>query len=81
MVLNAEPIGSIRLPNTNIVDLRVEKSIRLSTRQRVLVRANLYNVTNTNAIASWTVRSGPDFLKPTAITLPRIIEFSGSYSF
>jgi hypothetical protein len=81
MVLNVEPIGSIRLPNTNIVDFRAEKTIHLSPRQRIMVRANVYNMTNTNATATWTVRSGPDYLKPTAITLPRIVELSGSYSF
>ena len=81
IVLNVEPLGSIRLPNSNILDARVEKAVRLTDRQRVMVRLNIYNSLNVNTVSARTVRSGPDYLRPTAITPPRIIELSGSYSF
>jgi hypothetical protein len=81
IVLNVEPIGSLRLPHTNILDFRAEKSIRITGSQRVNIRVNVYNVLNANAITAWTLRSGPDYLRPTAITPPRIVELSGSYSF
>lgn len=81
IVLNVEPVGSIRLPNINITDIRAEKVIRLPANDRLMLRVTLYNALNANPVTARTVRSGPDFLRPTAITLPRIVEFSGSYSF
>ena len=81
IVLNVEPVGSIRLPNINITDIRAEKAIRLRANHRLMLRVTLYNALNANPVTARTVRSGPNFLRPTAITLPRIVEFSGSYSF
>jgi hypothetical protein len=81
IVLRVEPIGSLRLPNTNILDLRAEKRFRFTGSQSVSVRLNVFNALNVNTVTSWTVRSGPNFLVPTAIVPPRILEFSATYSF
>jgi outer membrane receptor protein involved in Fe transport len=81
LVVNAEPVGSLRLPNLNLVDFRAEKSFKMSGTQRVIARVNLYNVLNASSVTAWSVRSGPTYLTPTAIVPPRIVEFAASYSF
>ncbi|MGE3509448.1 MAG: carboxypeptidase regulatory-like domain-containing protein [Vicinamibacterales bacterium] len=81
LVLNVDPLGTIRLPSTNIVDLRFDKTIPLSRGQRVIARVNFYNLMNANTTTAWTLRSGPAFLRPTAILAPRIVEFGASYTF
>ena len=82
MVLNVEPLGSIRLPNTNIVDFRVDKSFRLPTSgHRVALRLNLYNALNASTVLSRTLRSGSAYLRPTSIVRPRIVEVGAQYTF
>jgi hypothetical protein len=81
ITLNAEPIGSIRLPNINLLDMRAEKSFRIVGNQKIAVRLNVYNVLNISTVTSETVLSSANFGRPTAIASPRILEFSASYSF
>jgi hypothetical protein len=81
IVVNAQPIGSIHLPNARVVDLRIDKAFSLPRRQKLSLRVNLYNAMNTNAITAWTLRAGASYLKPTAIVPPRLVEFGGSYTF
>ena len=76
-----EPIGSIRLPNLDLLDLRVEKRFRLTKGQSLAVRVNVFNAMNINTVTTRVVRSGATYLFPTAIVLPRIFDFSASYSF
>jgi hypothetical protein len=80
-VVNAEPIGTRRDPNTNILDLRVDKRFNLNASQSVRVQLNIFNVMNVNTPTGVTYRSGATFLRPTGIVLPRIAEFSTTYSF
>ena len=42
---------------------------------------NIFNATNINTVTTRVVRSGSTYLFPTAIVLPRIFDFSMSYSF
>lgn len=88
--LPVEPLGSIRLPHRNLLNVRVEKSLRLSPRHRVALRVNVYNALNANTVIQRTLQSGPNYLHPiqtggtgstTGITPPRIAEFSVLYSF
>jgi hypothetical protein len=81
ITLNVEPVGTRRLPNTNQLDLRAEKSFGLPQGQKVAVRVNIFNVLNANTVLSSVRTSGPNFLRPTAIMPPRIAEFSASYAF
>jgi hypothetical protein len=80
LVLNAEPLGSFYLPATNVLDLRVNKSFRIGAHQ-IATRVNFFNINNSNAIRSWTVRAGSAYLRPTGIMRPRIVEFGVSYTF
>jgi hypothetical protein len=81
IVLNVEPIGTRRMPNVNLLDLRVQKTFRLGRERRAMARINLYNVLNHNSVTALTMRSGPNFLRPTEILSPRILEFGLSYTF
>jgi hypothetical protein len=84
ITLNVEPIGTRRFPDTNQVDLRFEKSLRLTKGQKVSVRMNIFNVFNANTVTNATKLSASGatpFNTPTAIMAPRILEFSGSYQF
>jgi hypothetical protein len=81
ITLRVEPIGTIRRPDLNILHLRAEKSFRLRSRHKVAVRFNIYNAMNVNSVTNWTLLSGPNFLKPTAIVPPRIAELGLSYTF
>jgi outer membrane receptor protein involved in Fe transport len=79
--LRVEPIGSIRMPDINLLDLRAEKTIRLTSSQRVAVRLNIFNAANVSTVTSETVLSGPNFGRATAIVPPRTFELSASYTF
>jgi len=81
IVINVEPADSRQLPDNTQFDLRVEKSFTLGRGQKVSVRANAFNVLNSNTVLEVTRQSGPNFNKPTTIMEPRIMEFSMTYSF
>jgi hypothetical protein len=81
IALLVEPIGSRRLPNTNQIDVRFEKAFRLRKTHRVSVRLNIFNLLNANTVTDLVRQSGPNFLKPTSIMAPRIMEVSASYQF
>jgi outer membrane receptor protein involved in Fe transport len=67
----AEPVGAERTPNINVVDLRSEKALTVN-HARVTGFFDVYNIFNTNAEQALTTSSGSAFLRPTAITPPRI---------
>jgi hypothetical protein len=79
--LRVEEIGARRLPNLNILHMRVEKSFLLPQGQKVALQANIYNVLNINKALGVTPLSGPNFLIPTSITPPRIAEVGLTYNF
>jgi hypothetical protein len=81
ITLLAEPIGTRRLPNTNQTDLRFERAFKVGGSQRLTARLNIFNVFNANTVTDVVRLSGANFLKPTAIMAPRIMEISGSYQF
>jgi hypothetical protein len=81
ITLRVEPMGAYRLPNLNILHMRVEKSFRVRQGQKVALRMNVFNVLNINTVLMATQLSGPNFLRPTMITPPRIAEFAVSYDF
>jgi hypothetical protein len=80
-VINTDPLGTLKLPTTSYVDLRVEKSFELPQRQRVSVRVNFFNLLNANTTQTWNQRAGPTYLYPTLILRPRLMEFGAQYTF
>jgi len=81
IVLNVEPIGSQRLPNINLLSMRVEKAFRLLETHKLAVQLNLYNALNANTATSTQPRAGSTFLRPRAVLPPRLLELSMAYSF
>jgi len=81
ITLNVEPVGTRRLPDTNQLDLRAEKTFSLARGQKVDLRVNVFNALNSNGVLSVVRLSGATFKLPTSILSPRIVEFSVSYSF
>jgi len=81
ITVNVEPIGSQRLPNINLLDLRVEKRLNLPSRQQLQLQLNVFNATNINSVTAITQQSGPSYGLATAIVLPRIVAFSAHYIF
>ena len=81
ITLNVEPIGSRRLPNINLLDLRLEKRVNLPRQHQLQLQLNVFNATNINSVTALTQQSGPSFGLATAIVLPRIVAFSAHYIF
>jgi hypothetical protein len=63
-----------RTPNITIADLRTEKMFRVDRARDVRIMGffDVYNVFNTNAAQALTTSSGGSWLRPIAITGPRI---------
>jgi hypothetical protein len=70
--IKAEPVTANRTPDISLVDIRVEKAFRVSV-VRVMGFFDVYNMFNTNAEQTVTTSSGGFWLRPTAITGPRVL--------
>jgi carboxypeptidase family protein len=81
ITVNAEPVGSLRLPNINNVDVRVSKRFDLGGGKRIDGQINLFNVFNVNTTTARIIASGATFLKPTAILPARILDFNVAFIF
>jgi hypothetical protein len=92
IVVNAEPLGSISLPDSNLLDLRAAKRIQLGGARSLELRVDLFNALNANTTLVRVVRSGPEYLKPgvpftgqlsvvQATVLPRIAQFGAAFTF
>ena len=81
ITLNVEPYGTRRLPHSNQLDVRVEKSFALAAGQKASIRLNVFNLLNTSTVLSVTPLSSANFGLPTAIMPPRIAEFGITYQF
>jgi hypothetical protein len=81
VVVNAEPLGSLHLPDTNVVDLRFQKTFARGKGVRLTPRVNVYNLLNSNIVTAWNLRSGSTYLLPTAILPARIVEFGLGVTF
>ena len=80
LLINVEPLGSLRLPNTNQLDLRIEKSLDFGGARKLTLRASIYNALNANTVTARTVQSGANYLRATAIVPPRFVEFGASFN-
>jgi len=89
IVLNVEPIGTLRLPATNLVDVRVGKRFTFGSARSLELRADVYNILNINTTTIRNLRSGSTYLIPTtvfgvatgSIILPRILQLGASFYF
>jgi hypothetical protein len=81
IVLPTEPWGARSYPNAYLVDWRIEKRVELPRGQKVAIRADVFNATNSNVVTTLTTQSGANFERPTAILPGRIVIVNCSYSF
>jgi outer membrane receptor protein involved in Fe transport len=80
VTIQAEPVGAERLPSVTILDLRTQKIFKIAQTTFGLF-LDVYNITNTNAEQLTTTTSGSAFLRPTAITSPRIARIGLKFNF
>jgi hypothetical protein len=68
----AEPVGTRRMDNVTLFDVRVEKGVRLPGECHAAVFVDVYNLLNANPEQDSILSSGPAFLRPLDIVAPRI---------
>jgi hypothetical protein len=90
IVLNVDPIGSIALPTTDVLDVRVAKKVRLGASRSVELRGDVYNALNKGTVTSRdgaagvtarTLQSGPNYLRPASILFPRILQVGVTFTY
>jgi hypothetical protein len=81
VLANVEPVGTRRLPNINLLDVRFQKNLGLGASRRLELRANVFNLLNTNVATSVQNLSGSLFGTVLARVLPRIVSFEAQYRF
>jgi hypothetical protein len=75
------PIGSIRLPNVNIINFRFSRPTHLGERFTLEPIADLFNVGNANTVISEVPTGGGSFQLPTNQLNPFIARFALRFSF
>jgi hypothetical protein len=68
----AEPIGTRRMDNITVFDVRVEKRIPLHGDHRLGALLDVFNCFNANPEQNTVWSSGPSFLRPVSIVSPRV---------
>jgi hypothetical protein len=79
--LNVEPIGSFSLPNTHELDVRLAKRVNLGSARSLELRGDIYNALNKGTIKTWSLQSGPNYLRPSNILFPRILQLGVTFNF
>ena len=69
----AEPIGTRRMDNITILDMRVEKAFRIAGGRHVAGFIDVFNLLNANPEQNTSWSSGSSFLRPLSIVPPRIV--------
>jgi hypothetical protein len=68
----AEPMGTRRMDNVTILDVRVEKKWRLGNNRSLAALVDVFNCLNANPEQNAIWSSGRSFLRPVTIVPPRI---------
>ena len=68
----AEPIGTRRMDNITILDVRVEKGFPLGGHRRLAGFVDVFNLLNANPEQNTSWSSGSSFLRPLSIVAPRV---------
>jgi hypothetical protein len=77
----AEPFGKERTANIGLFDVRTEKQFHAGERILLTGFFDVYNIFNTNAEQAVATSSGSSFLRPSAITAPRIARIGVKFQF
>jgi len=81
ITLNVEPLGTFGLPRTHLLDVRLAKSIALGGARVLELRTDLYNALNKGTVLAQNLQSGPNYLRPSRILFPRILQAGATFSF
>jgi Carboxypeptidase regulatory-like domain len=76
-----EPIGTRRQEDITLMDMRVEKQIRLFEQARIGLFFDLFNIFNANPALNINWTTGPRFEFPTTVLPPRIAKFGIKFDF
>jgi len=80
VILVMEDPATRRLPEQNLLNLRIEKRQKIGFGSASF-QFDLFNVTNTNVPLGVTTRSGASFGIPTGIVPPRVVRLGVTYNF
>jgi hypothetical protein len=80
VTLRLAPLGSERLPQQKLLNLRLSKEFRLGA-PRLSIDADLFNALNTNVALDAVAASGPSFGRVTSIMPPRIGRVGATITF
>jgi hypothetical protein len=78
--IQAEPTGSRQRDDTFLLDLRAERRFKLPQKTTAALFADVFNMLNTNAVTALTTTTGPNFLRPTGILPPRVVQVGAKFS-
>jgi hypothetical protein len=67
----ATPYNAYRQDSVSVIDLRVEKTVKLGDVAKVRLFLDGFNLTNAYAAETINTRAGANFQQPTAILGPR----------
>jgi hypothetical protein len=81
ITLNVEPIGGIFLPNTHELDVRLAKRVGLGSGRSVELRGDIYNALNKGTVRERNLLSGANYLRPSLILFPRILQLGATFTF
>jgi len=81
LTINAEPLGSRRLPGENALNLSIEKEFQVAKGHRVSLRLDGFNVLNDNTVIGVFNLSGRTFNSITRIVAPGYWRFGLRYAF
>ena len=76
-----EDINNNRSDTATLLDLRWDKSFRFATKYRVLLMADLFNVTNSNAVINFNLSNGANFNRINATLDPRTFMLGARFDF
>jgi hypothetical protein len=69
----SEPIGARRQDHVTLLDLRVDKDIRIAGANQMTAFVEVFNTLNTNPEQNVNWETGASFLSPLIIVPPRIV--------
>jgi hypothetical protein len=79
--LNVEPIGTFSFPRTHELDVRAAKRVGLGGARAVEFRFDIYNALNKGTVTNMTLQSGANYLRPSAVLFPRILQIGATFTF
>jgi len=81
ITLNVEPLGTFGLPRTHELDARIAKRFGLGAGRALELRGDIYNALNKGTVLTQNLQSGPNYLRPSRILFPRIVQAGVTFNF